>query len=179
VALKDLIPWRKRGRDVEVRRGEESRPLPQERDVDACPRDGNDPLLSLHQHMGRLFDDAFRGFDLMPFGSDRLFDHAMDWPKIEVSETDQEVKVSAEVPGLEEKDLQVEFANGVLAITGEKKSETEDGSKGFSGRYYGRFERRIPIDDVDENNVAATFKNGVLTVTLRKTAPAKKDTKFI
>jgi len=129
--------------------------------------------------MGRLFDDTFRGFDLMPFSSDRLFDHAMDWPNIEVSETDQEVKVSAEIPGLEEKDLQVGFANGVLAITGEKKSEEGDGIRGLNQRYYSRFERRIPIENVDEDNVAATFKNGVLTVTLRKTARAQKNERFI
>jgi HSP20 family protein len=79
MALRDLIPWRKRGRDVEVRREEEG-----------------DPILSLHHHMGRLFDDAFRGFDLMPFG----FDRGLGWPNIEVSETDQEIKVTAEVPGL-------------------------------------------------------------------------------
>jgi HSP20 family protein len=103
----------------------------------------------------------------------------MDWPNIEVSETDQEVKVSAEIPGLEEKDLQVGFANGVLAITGEKKSEEGDGIRGLNQRYYSRFERRIPIENVDEDNVAATFKNGVLTVTLRKTARAQKNERFI
>jgi len=97
----------------------------------------------------------------------------------EVSETDQEVKVTAEVPGVEEKDLQVEFANGVLAIKGEKKTETEDESRQVSERYYGRFEQRIPIDDVDEESVTATFKNGVLTVTLRKTAQAQKNTRLI
>ena|SRR5579862_261642 len=97
----------------------------------------------------------------------------------EVSEADQEVKVTAEVPGVEEKDLQVEFANGVLAIKGEKKTETEDESRQVSERYYGRFEQRIPIDDVDEESVTATFKNGVLTVTLRKTAQAQKNTRLI
>jgi HSP20 family protein len=162
MAWKDLIPWRNRGRDLEVRRGEESK-----------------PLLSPQNEMNRLFDDIFHGFGLMPFGSDRLFDRSMGWPNIEVNETDQEVKVTAEVPGLEEKDLQVEFANGVLAIKGEKKSGTEDESRGFSERYYGRFERRIPIGDVDEDNVAVTFKNGVLIVTLRKAAQAQKNLRLI
>jgi len=175
MALRDLIPWRKRGRDVEVRRGEESGPLPRGRDVDVYRRQESDPLLSLHHHMDRLFDDAFRGFDLMPFGSDR----AMGMPNVEVTETDQEIKVTAEVPGLEEKDLQVALANGVLAIKGETKTETEDKARGFSGHSYGSFEQRIPVGDVDENNVAATFKNGMLSVTLRKTGRAQKNTRFI
>jgi len=168
MGLKDLIPWRNRGRDVEVRHSEES-----------SRREDSNPLLSPQHEMNRLFDEAFRGFGLMPFGSDRLLDRSMGWPNVEVSETDQEVKVTAEVPGVEEKDLQVEFANGVLAIKGEKKTETEDESRQVSERYYGRFEQRIPIDDVDEESVTATFKNGVLTVTLRKTAQAQKNTRLI
>jgi HSP20 family protein len=161
--MRDLIPWSNRGRDVEARRSEE----------------GSSPLFSLHREINRLFDDAFRGFGLMPFGSDRFFDRAVSWPNVEVSETDKEVKVTAEVAGLEEKDIQVAFANGVLAIKGEKKSEMQDESKMFSERYYGRFERRIPIDDVDEDKIAATFKNGVLTVTLPKTAQGQRNVKLI
>jgi HSP20 family protein len=80
------------------------------------------------------------------------------WPNVEVTETDTEVKVTAELAGLDEKDVSVELANGMLTITGEKKSETEDKDRVFSERYYGRFERRIPIEDVDEEKVSATFK---------------------
>jgi HSP20 family protein len=60
----------------------------------------------------------------------------------------------------------------VLTIRGEKKTETEDKDRRFSERFYGRFERRIPVDDIDEDKVTASFKNGVLTVTLPKTATA-------
>ena len=84
------------------------------------------PFLTLHREMNRLFDDVFRGFDVTPFGSGRFLDRAMGWPNIEVSETEKEVKVTAELPGLEEKDIEVELANGVLSIKGEKKTETED-----------------------------------------------------
>ena len=70
------------------------------------------------------------------------------------------------MPGLEDKDVQVEFANGVLIIKGEKRAENEDKDRLFSERYYGRFERRIPIDDVAEDKITAAFKNGLLTVTL-------------
>jgi HSP20 family protein len=149
MAVRDLIPWG-RGRDLTVRRGEES-----------------NPFLVLHRDVNRLFDEAFRGFGLTPSGNDR-FDQAAGWPTIEVSETDTDVKITAELPGLEEKDVQVELADGLLTIKGEKRTETEDKDRLFSERYYGRFERRIPINDVDQDKVSAAFKNGVLTVTMPK-----------
>jgi HSP20 family protein len=161
MAIRDLIPW-SRGRDVTVRRGDEF-----------------SPFLSLHREMNRLFDEAFRGFDLAPFGASRLLDRVMAWPKIEVSETDKEVKITAELPGLGENDVEVELANGVLAIKGEKRTETEDKDRLFSERHYGRFERRIPVEDVDEDKVSATFKNGLLTVTMPKTAQAQSRVKHI
>ena len=161
MTIRDLIPWNRR-REVAVRRGEEA-----------------NPFLTLHREMNRLFDDVFRGLDVAPFGSDRFLDRAMGWPNIEVSETEKEVKVTAELPGLEEKDVEVELANGVLAIKGEKKTETEDKGRLFSERYYGRFERRIPIDDIEEDKVAASFKNGVLTVTLPKSEKAQQKVKRI
>jgi HSP20 family protein len=161
MSVKDLVPW-KRERDITVRRGEEA-----------------SPFLALHREMNRLFDDVFRGFDLTPFGFDRGFERTVGWPNIEVSDTDQEMKVTAELPGLEEKDVEVELANGVLAIKGEKKTETEDKDRLFSERYYGRFERRIPVEGVDEDKVSASFRNGVLTVTLPKTAQAQRQVKRI
>ena len=162
MAMRDLIPWNNRGRDVSVRRGEEAT-----------------PFLTLQREMNRLFDDVFRGFDVTPFGSDRVFDRAMSWPNIEVNETDKEVKVIAELPGLEEKDVEVELANGALAIRGEKKMETEDKDRLFSERYYGRFERRIPVDEVEQEKVSASFKNGVLTVTLPRSPTAQQKVKRI
>jgi HSP20 family protein len=159
--VRDLIPWN-RNRDVSVRRGEEV-----------------SPFLTLHSEMNRLFEDVFRGFDLAPFGSDRLLDRAMGWPNIEVSETDRDVRVMAELPGLDEKEVQVELANGVLSIKGEKKTEIEDKDRLFSERYYGHFERRIPVEDVDEDKVSAAFRNGVLTVTMPKVAQARSKVKHI
>ena len=161
MSMRDLMPWN-RGRDVTVRRGEEV-----------------NPFLTLHREMNRLFDDVFRGFDLAPFGSARGGDGGMGWPNIEVGETDKEVKVTAELPGLEEKDVDVELANGVLAIKGEKKTETEDKDRLFSERTYGRFERRFPLDNVEEDKVSASFKNGVLTVTLPKSAKTQQNVKRI
>jgi HSP20 family protein len=161
MAMRDLIPW-SRGRDVSVHRGEDS------------------PFLTLHREMNRLFDDVFRGFDITPFGSERFVDRVGgSWPNVEVSETDKEIRVTAELPGLEEKDIEVQLANGVLAISGEKKTETEDKDRLFSERYYGRFERRIPVEDVDEEKISAAFKNGVLNVTLPKVAQAHSKVKRI
>jgi HSP20 family protein len=98
---------------------------------------------------------------------------------LRLSDTDNEIKVTAELPGLDEKDVELELANGVLTIKGEKKTETEDRDRLFSERYYGRFERRIPVEDIDEENVSASFRNGVLTVTLPKNAQAQPQVKRI
>jgi HSP20 family protein len=160
MAFRDIIPWN-RGRDVTVRRSEDF-----------------NPFAALHRELDRMFDEVFRGFDLASFGS-RSFDRPgwhiawTGWPHLEVNETDSELKVSAELPGLDEKDVEVALANGVLVIKGEKKMESEDQNRWFSERYYGRFERRLAVDDVEADKVSASFKNGVLTVTLPKAASAR------
>jgi HSP20 family protein len=162
MAIRDLIPWNNTGRGVSARRGDEA-----------------NPFLTLHREMNRLFDDVFRGFDVAPFGSDRSLERMTGWPNVEVSETGKEMKITAELPGLDEKDIQLELANGVLAIRGEKKTETEDKDRLFSERYYGRFERRIPVDEVEPDKIAASFKNGVLTVTVPKSPDAAQKIKRI
>ena len=163
MALRDLIPWNgNRGREMSARHSE-----------------ATNPFLTLHREMNRLFDDAFRGFELTPFGNSRLLDQGFGWPKIEVSETGKEVKVTAELPGLEDKDVEVELANGMLVIRGEKKTETEDKDQLFSERFYGRFERRIPVDEVEQDKVHASFKNGVLTIALPKSPTAQQKAKRI
>jgi HSP20 family protein len=165
IMIRDLIPWNwNRSRNLSLRRDEDF-----------------NPFLTLHREMNRLFDDALRGFDLAPAGFHRFLDRpmSMGWPKIEMWDTDKEVKVIAELPGLEEKDVDVELANGLLVIKGERKSETEDKNLMFSECYFGRFERRIPVEDIEEDKVAASFKNGVLTVTLPKSAKAQEKVKRI
>ncbi|WP_027529692.1 Hsp20/alpha crystallin family protein [Bradyrhizobium sp. WSM3983] len=156
MALRDLIPWNNGSPDLSPHRSEPH------------------PFLALHREMNRLFDDAFRTFDVAPFGS-----QAIGWPNVEVNETEEEVSVVAELPGLEEKDVNVELRDGLLTISGEKRSETEDKERRFSERYYGRFARSIPVDDVDQDKVEASFKNGVLTVTLPKLPTAQHKVKRI
>jgi HSP20 family protein len=134
------------------------------------------PFVALRREMDRLFDDVFRGFDGLPGFAGREF----SWPSLEVSESDNEVTVTAELPGLEEKDVEVLLAEGMLTIRGEKKSETEDKERRFSERTYGRFERRVALPaEVDEDKVQASFRNGVLTVAMPKSAKAEAHVKRI
>jgi HSP20 family protein len=104
--IKDLIPWNRGRSDLAVRRNDEA----------------TNPFLMLHREMNRLFDDAFRGFDVaFPSLGDRQFSGGLSWPHLEVSEHSNEVKVTAELPGLEEKDVDIHLADGVLTISGEKR----------------------------------------------------------
>ena len=155
--MRDLIPW---GRNAQTT------PSPY--------REEADPFMTLHREMNRLFDDVFRGFDITPFSSFGGTGRMGGWPSVEVSETDKDVRVSAELPGLDEKDVEVLLGDGVLTIRGEKRSEVEDKGRAFSERVYGRFERRIPLAwEVEEDKIQASFKNGVLSVTLPKSAQAE------
>lgn len=90
-------------------------------------RNESNPFLALHREMNRLFDDAFRSFEMTPFTA-----QPVAWPNIEVIETEKELKVVAELPGLDEKDVNIELTGGLLTISGEKKSETEDKERRFS-----------------------------------------------
>jgi HSP20 family protein len=163
--MKDLIPWS---------RGESKTP--------ALYRDG-DPFMALHREVNRLFDDVFRGFDQFPMGRFPSLASSRSnwgWPNVEVSDTDKEIRVTAELPGLEEKDVEVTLDDDVLTIRGEKRSESEDGPRQFSERFYGQFERRIPLGtEVEEDKAEARFKNGVLTITMPKTERARSKNKRI
>jgi HSP20 family protein len=158
--MRDLIPW---GRTTQT--------------TPSRYREEGDPFMTLHREMNRLFDDVFRGFDMMPLGGPNRM---AGWPHVEVVDSDKEIRVLAELPGLDDKDVEVLMQDGVLTIRGEKKSEIEDRERAFSERSYGRFERRIPLgQEIDEDKVEAGFRNGVLTVTLPKTAPAASQVKRI
>jgi HSP20 family protein len=141
--------------------------IPRSRNQELAPARSNyDPFMTLHREMNRLFDEAFRGFGgtgLSPF-----MEGQFGWPKIELSETDKALTISAELPGMTEKDVQIEIANGVLTISGEKKSERKDDGKYFTERYYGSFQRQIALEDLEEDKAEASFKNGVLTISLPK-----------
>src|SRR5919202_1856428 len=159
MAVRDLIPWGRGSSSAPTRYSEAA-----------------DPFVTLRREMDRLFDDAFRGFGVPSLG----FGRDVGWPSLEVSETEKDVTVTAELPGLGERDVEVLLAEGVLTIRGEKKSEAEDKERRFSERYYGRFERRVALPaEVDEDKVQASFENGVLTVTMPKSAKAQERVKRI
>jgi HSP20 family protein len=103
-----------------------------------------------------------------------------DADHLEVSERDKEIRLTAELPGLEEKDVELTLDDDVLTLRGDKRSETEDKERQFSERYYGHFERRIPLcSEVEEDKVEARFKNGALTITMPKTERAQNKVKRI
>jgi len=126
-----------------------------------------------------MFDDFFRGLDLPPFDSRRNTETFI--PSIDIREDEKAVVVKAELPGMDEKDIEVNLADNGLTIRGEKKDEKEEKGKGYWHREasYGAFSRFIPLPEgLDMEKVDARFKNGVLTVTLARqegaTAKGKK-----
>jgi HSP20 family protein len=125
--------------------------------------------------MNRLFDDVFRDFD-----DSRILAGRGGWPSMDVEETAKEYRVMAELPGLEERDVEVLLHEGLLTVRGEKKLEAENRNRRYGERFYGRFERQIALArDIDESDVNATFKNGVLTVTVPKSTSAVERSKRI
>ncbi|MGH1575168.1 Hsp20/alpha crystallin family protein [Methylobacterium sp. P31] len=140
---------------------------------------GGDPFLSLHREMNRLFDDVFRGggepASSVPGSGAGTFINA----HMNVSETDKEIRVTAELPGVTDKDIDVSLDDDVLTIRGEKRFEQSKGGEKenfhFVERSYGSFQRSIRLPfPVDPEQVKANFEHGVLTVTLPKTAQQER-----
>jgi len=162
--INELVPW-KWGKDGELMK-----------------HDWDLSLESMQREMNQLFDSFSRS----------MFDRELDRPgfsslvgaipKMDVSETHDEIEVTAELPGMEEKDIDVSLSKEVLTIRGEKKQEKEEKKKDFyrMERMYGSFHRSIPLPaEIDTEKVEAKFKNGVLTIKLPKTPEAKKEVKKI
>jgi len=120
-------------------------------------------LTSFRRQFDRLFDDF--AIPMRRFGNGDLM------PDTDYAETDKAITVTAELPGVDPKNVEITFGDGMLSIRGEKKSEREEEKADYwlSERSFGSFERimRIP-SDVDADKVKAQFSNGVLTVTLPK-----------
>lgn len=95
-------------------------------------------------------------------------------PSLDLAEDADKFTVSAEIPGMKREDLGISLQDGVLRISGEKKSESDDASTHRRERFYGKFERLIQIpSEVDASKVGAAYRDGVLTVTLPKAEAAK------
>ena len=124
------------------------------------------PINALQRQIGSLLEDFMGGFALEPFGKEFT-------PRVNVTEDDQKVYISAELPGLDDKEVEVTLSDNALTIRGEKKQEREekDGKNVHCvERSYGYFQRSIPLQcEIDSDNVDAVFKKGVLNITLTKT----------
>jgi len=161
--IRDLIPWNRNKQAVtQKNEGEES------------------PLQSLQRDINRVFDDFWSRFD-RPFSGSNGFLTA-GAPRTDVSETDEEVEIAVELPGLDEKDIEVNLTDDVLTIRGEKKEEREEKKRGYymSERSYGAFHRMIPLPPgVDTDKADANFRHGVLTIRLPRTLESKAKVKRI
>ncbi len=131
------------------------------------------PISELHSQIDRIFNEAF--------GSNES--KILLRPKLDIASTDKEYILNLEVPGVEEKDISIELSNDhVLAIKGIKKQEKEEKNKNFHRieRSYGSFERILHLpEDVEKDQVHASFKNGVLTITCNRKALPNNTTKKI
>jgi len=148
------------------------------------------PFDSLRREVDRLFEDFDGGFwrsplrrslfDIEPFRRAETAFGAV--PAVDVTETDKAYEITAELPGMDEKNIEVKLANGVLTIKGEKQEEKEEKEKDYylRERSYGSFERNFQVPEgVDADKIEAGFKKGVLTLTLPKSAEAQKAEKKI
>jgi HSP20 family protein len=156
--LKNLIPFGKK--NIPAKREEEH------------------PFMGLQREMNKLFDDFFNSW-----GELRPLDHALDdfSPRIDLVEDEKNVTISAELPGMNEKDIDVSLVREALIIKGEKKQEKEERKDHYfySERSYGSFSRTIPLPpEVDSDKIQAEFRKGILTITLPKTATAKETRKI-
>ncbi|TAN42903.1 MAG: Hsp20/alpha crystallin family protein [Nitrospirae bacterium] len=158
MSIKDLMPFKKK--DVPVKREEDN------------------PIALLRRDIDSLFDNFFRGFAMEP-----LAGHLAAFsPNVDITETDKEIKVTAELPGMDEKDIDVSLNKDMLTIKGEKKEEKEDKGKNYYRveRSFGSFSRTIPLPvEIETEKIGASFKKGVLTVTLPKSAKAIDATRKI
>jgi HSP20 family protein len=136
------------------------------------------PLATLRNEMDRLFDSFVREplgmLDWPAFMGGEKW-----WPAIDIAESDKEITVRAEIPGIDPKELDVTVTGNQLVISGEKKESSEKKEKGFyhSEARYGSFRRAIPLPEgIDSEHVDANYANGILTLKLQKTpaAAAKK-----
>jgi HSP20 family protein len=149
-------------------------------------RDDRHPLSSLHDEIDELLETWTKdfGFPQMP----RM---PAQWakdisPRMNVSETDKELQITAELPGVDQKDIEITLTGGDLLIKGEKKSEIDEKKDERSRSYhrversFGSFQRRLSLPyDVDADKVQASFKDGVLTLTLPKPSEVQKSAKKI
>lgn len=147
------------------------------------------PFESMRREIDRVFD-RFNLGTWDPFGR-KAFEFEFPWPRatdmpiapaVDVIEKGNAYEITAELPGMDEKNIEIKLSNGMLTIKGEKKEEKEEREKDYylSERRYGSFMRSFQVPEgVDSGKIEATFSKGVLKVKLPKTAEAQKSEKTI
>lgn len=178
----------KKSGKVEVRKS--SQPAPASESPSAMLANPFTALNALQHQVDRLFEDFSRGFGFRMTIPERIFDieplRGMERafgaigglvPSVDIADSEKELVVTAELPGMSDKDIEVVVSDDLLTIKGEKKTEKEEKKKNYymSERSYGKFERsfRLP-DNVDPGKVSAGFENGILTIRAPKHAGAAK-----
>ena len=135
------------------------------------------PFGSFRRGIDRWFDNLFRkpAYDLSAYAP--FSGLVSNWPVIGVKDLDNKVVVTAEVPGLTAKDIELYFDKGMLIIRGEKKGEKDE--LGYSELFYGKFERQVPLPySVDMEHCLAEFRDGLLTIDLPKFADVENKKKI-
>jgi HSP20 family protein len=139
------------------------------------------PLDVFHREFDHLFENLWHNFDPPMIGRQEMpFGTVM--PRIDMMEDEDRIHLTVELPGMDERDVEVTLSDNALTIKGEKKVELEETEKPYAymERFYGSFCRRIPLDiDVVTDKVEATFEKGVLSINLPKVAEAKKSYKKV
>ena len=160
----NLIPWGHGKREVPVRRQD------------------TDPIQALASDINRAFEGFWRTFDLPMLAGADFGPFASAVPRVDIRETAKEVEVIAELPGMTEADVDVSVADGMLTIRGERQAERESEEKGYvlRERSFGQIERVIPLpEELEPDAARATFKNGLLTVTIPRARDAQPSTRRI
>lgn len=160
MAIRSLIPF---GRTGALSRGDDS-----------------DPFFSLRRDMDRMFEDFTRGWAV----PEAFRGNGFLSPKVDIAETDKGLELTAELPGIDEKDIDLELAEGVLTLKAEHQAEKEekDEKKKYHlvERSYGTFMRRFALPfEADQDKVEAHFKKGVLHVFVPRSAQPEKATRKI
>jgi HSP20 family protein len=135
----------------------------------------------LHKDMDRLFDEMMNR-PTRPFFAPDVWGREMVMPDIDEIEDEKAFLVTVELPGMDEKDVDVTLSGRLLTIRGEKKEEMEEEEKDFyrRERRFGEFRRTLELPgEVDEKAIEASFKKGVLTIKLPKTEEAKEKVRHI
>lgn len=169
--FKKLAPWNWFRKEQEAQQA--ATPLPVARRELTGSGSALSPVLQLQREIDRLFDEAFRGFGLPAIGTPRP---ASEWmgllrPALDIEETARQYRITLEVPGVEEKDVEITLDGDLLVVRGEKRQQQERDEGGYHRveRAYGSFERVLNLpEDANLDAIRAAFRHGVLTITVDK-----------